>query len=173
MVNHVSTKLTTVLSSLLLVACCATGSDKPASSGSDSSGATGSGAATTTVSEATTQYLIDQGIQKIFYDFDSSSLDASDRATLDRQAEWMTRNPSVVIQMGGNCDERGTREYNLALGDRRAAAAKSYLVSKGVDAARITTISYGKERPVCTDSVESCWRRNRNATTTVVSGASS
>jgi len=86
---------------------------------------------------------------------------------LQAQAAWLTKNPSVTVTVAGNCDERGTREYNLALGERRANSAKDYLVSQGVDSARVTTISYGKERPIALGSDEASWSQNRNATTTV------
>ena len=96
-----------------------------------------------------------------------------DKATLQRQAAWLAKYPSVRVTIEGHCDERGTREYNLALGARRANAVKEYLVSLGVSSARVDTISYGKERPICTDSNESCWAQNRRGVTTVTAGPSS
>lgn len=109
---------------------------------------------------------------RVFYGFDQSTLTSEARATLRRQAAWLSSYPNVRVLIAGNADERGTREYNLALGARRANAARDYLVSQGVDPARIETVSYGKERPVCRQSTESCWARNRNATTVIQSGAS-
>ena len=94
-----------------------------------------------------------------------------DRDTLQRQAAWLQKYPSVRVRIEGNCDERGTREYNLALGARRANAVKEYLASSGVSLARLDTISYGKERPICTESNESCWAQNRRGVTTITSGA--
>lgn len=108
---------------------------------------------------------------RVFYGFDQSTLTDAARSTLRRQAAWLSSYPGVRIMIAGNADERGTREYNLALGARRANAARAYLVSQGVDPARIETVSYGKERPVCTQSTDSCWARNRNATTVIQSGA--
>lgn len=95
----------------------------------------------------------------------------SDKALLQRQAAWLSKYPSVRVQIEGHCDERGTREYNLALGARRANAVKEYLVSQGVANGRVETISYGKERPLCTDSNEACWAQNRRGVTAITSGA--
>ena len=102
---------------------------------------------------------------RVYFDFDSYSLDGDHRATLDAQADWLARNPNVRVTIEGHADERGTREYNLALGDRRANAAKNYLVARGVPASRITTISWGKERPEALGSDESAWAQNRRAVT--------
>jgi peptidoglycan-associated lipoprotein len=108
---------------------------------------------------------------RVFYDYDQYSLRADARATLDKQSAWLKRYPNVRIMVDGNADERGTREYNLALGARRAASAKDYLVSTGIAAARIDTVSYGKERPIATGSDEGSWAQNRNAHSGIVSGA--
>jgi len=94
-----------------------------------------------------------------------------DRDILQRQAAWLQRYPQVRVTVEGHCDERGTREFNLALGARRANAVKDYLVSLGVPSSRIGTISYGKERPMCAESNESCWAQNRRGVTTITSGA--
>ena len=110
---------------------------------------------------------------RVFYDFDQFRLTNSARNTLRAQAAWLNAYPSTRVLIAGNADERGTREYNLALGARRAAAARDFLVSQGVDPSRISTTSYGKERPVCREATERCWALNRNATTTIQSGASS
>ncbi|MBU6443187.1 MAG: peptidoglycan-associated lipoprotein Pal [Alphaproteobacteria bacterium] len=101
----------------------------------------------------------------VYFDYEKSELSDSDRATLQRQAAWLQKYAQVNVTIQGNCDERGTREYNLALGALRASAVKSYLVSLGVSASRIETISFGRERPVCTESTETCWARNRRAVT--------
>ncbi len=110
---------------------------------------------------------------RVFYGFDQYTLTNEARATLRRQAAWLSSYPGVRILVAGNADERGTREYNLALGARRANAARDYLVSQGVDPSRVETVSYGKENPVCRQSTEECWTRNRNATTVIQSGANS
>jgi peptidoglycan-associated lipoprotein len=114
--------------------------------------------------EELNRYLRDQGlIDDVYFDFDRSELRPEATEQLARNADWLRGNPGYVATIEGHCDERGTNEYNLALGERRANAAKSYLVSLGIDGGRLTTISYGEERPVCTESTESCWQRNRRA----------
>jgi peptidoglycan-associated lipoprotein len=109
---------------------------------------------------------------RVFFDFDKFSLKPDARKTLEKQAAWMKANPSVRVSIEGHADERGTREYNLALGERRANSAKDYLVSLGINPARLKTISYGKERPVAMGSNEAAWAQNRRSVT-VVSGAGS
>ena len=99
---------------------------------------------------------------------DMYDIDAQARAILDSQVTWLSRYPNVRVSIEGHADERGTREYNLALGDRRANAAKNYLVARGVDAGRISTISYGKERPLALGSDEASWAQNRRAVTVTV-----
>ncbi len=104
---------------------------------------------------------------------DEYNVDESDKALLGRQAAWLQRYPAVRVSIEGHADERGTREYNLALGARRANAVKEYLVSQGVSTGRVETVSYGKERPVCTSSDEGCWSQNRRGVTIVSGGANS
>lgn len=104
----------------------------------------------------------------ILFDTDRYNIDAQDQATLASQAQWLAQYPNKSVIIEGHCDERGTREYNLALGERRANAAKNYLASLGVDASRIQTVSYGKERPTAFGSNESSWAQNRRAITVTV-----
>ncbi len=104
---------------------------------------------------------------RVFFDFDKSSLREDAKGTLAKQAAWLEKYGSVNVQIAGNCDERGTEEYNLALGNRRAHSAASYLTAKGVAAGRMTTISYGKDRPTAQGSNEQAWAQNRNAITSV------
>ena len=104
---------------------------------------------------------------RVFFALDSYSIDAEDRATLDAQASWLQRYPAVRVTIEGHADERGTREYNLALGDRRANAARDYLQSRGITPDRMTTISWGKERPQNPASNEEAWAQNRRAVTVV------
>ena len=104
---------------------------------------------------------------RVFFDFDKFDLRPDARDTLDRQAAWLKRYPSVTVKIEGHCDERGTREYNLALGQRRAAAVRDYLVALGVSASRIDVISYGKERPEVVGSNEDAWKQNRRGVTTI------
>jgi peptidoglycan-associated lipoprotein len=102
---------------------------------------------------------------RIFFDFDSSTITAEGQDTLQKQANYLKEHSDVAVTVEGHCDERGTREYNLALGERRASASKNYLVSLGVEASRIQTISYGKERPAVIGDDESAWSQNRRAVT--------
>lgn len=111
--------------------------------------------------------------ERVYFDLDQYRLDSDDQEILRRQAAWLNAYPNVRVLVAGNADERGTREYNLALGERRANAAKDYLVSLGVSASRIDTVSYGKERPIAAGSNEESWALNRNAWTQIVSGATS
>ncbi len=103
----------------------------------------------------------DSAMKDVYFDFDRYNLDNDDRATLRATAEWLKRNPSARVQLEGHSDERGASEYNLALGAKRAQAAKDYLVSLGVSENRLSTVSYGEEIPVCQDAMESCWQKNR------------
>ncbi len=105
---------------------------------------------------------------RIFFDTDRFNIDTADQATLQTQAQWLAQYPNKTIIIEGHCDERGTRDYNLALGERRANAAKNYLASLGVDASRIQTVSYGKERPAASGSNEQAWAQNRRAVTITV-----
>jgi peptidoglycan-associated lipoprotein len=109
----------------------------------------------------------------VHFDYNEYNVTDEDKGILQRQSAWLQRYPQVRITVEGHCDERGTREYNLALGARRANAVKEYLVSLGVSAARLDTISYGKERPICTESDENCWAQNRRGVSTITGGATS
>jgi len=115
-------------------------------------------------------FVVNAG-DRVYFDFDQHTLRGDAMPVLQRQAQWLNRYPQVMIRIEGNADERGTREYNLALGARRAESVRAYLVSQGVAAGRITTISYGKERPIDPGSNEEAWQRNRNAHTALTSGA--
>ena len=105
---------------------------------------------------------------RIFFDTDKFNVDTADQATLQAQAQWLSRYPNKRIVIEGHCDERGTRDYNLALGERRANAAKNYLASLGVDASRIQTVSHGKEKPAAEGSNDQAWAINRRAVTITV-----
>ncbi len=108
---------------------------------------------------------------RVYFDLDSYQVNPEAYPRLDAQAAWLARYPQIMVRIEGNADERGTREYNLALGARRAESIRTYLVNKGVPAGRIDTISYGKERPIAEGSTEDAWARNRNGHTAIVSGA--
>ena len=105
---------------------------------------------------------------RVFFDYDQYNVDAQDQATLQTQSQWLQRNPAVRVTLEGHADERGTRDYNIALGERRANAAKNYLASLGVDPSRIQVISYGKERPAEIGSTEEAYAKNRRAVTVVI-----
>lgn len=103
----------------------------------------------------------------VYFGYDSSALTADTEGTLMRQAAFLNANPALTVTIEGHCDERGTREYNLALGERRATAARDFLLAQGVDSARIRTISYGKERPAVAGSNDGAWSKNRRAATVI------
>src|SRR6201984_3679303 len=104
---------------------------------------------------------------RVFFAFDRSDITPESQQILERQADWLRRYPNVTVTVEGHCDERGTREYNLALGERRAQAVKNVLVALGIPASRISTISYGKERPAVAGSTEEAYAQNRRAVTTI------
>jgi len=142
----------------------AAGMQGGALSGSDMNG----GAAPVNgVTPGSQQDLVVNVGDRVFFGYDQSDLSPEARATLDRQISWLKQYPSVAITIEGHADERGTREYNLALGDRRATSARTYLMSQGVEASRINTISYGKERPAVPEASPSGWAQNRRAVTVV------
>ncbi len=101
------------------------------------------------------------GLQPVYFDFDKSFIRDDAKSVMKANAEWLKANPNVKIKIEGNCDERGTKEYNQALGQRRASSAKKYLTDMGISGSRISLISYGKEKPVCSESTEDCWQKNR------------
>jgi len=110
---------------------------------------------------------------RVFFDFDRYEVRPDGMATLQRQAEFLNGHPELMVRIEGHADERGTREYNLALGDRRANSVRQALVGLGVDRSRLSTISYGKDRPDCADSNESCWARNRRGVSVLTNAAGS
>ena len=108
---------------------------------------------------------------RVYFDFDQYTIRTDGESVLAAQAAWLVHYPAVKVRVEGNADERGTREYNFALGARRAAAVKTFLTQRGVDANRITTVSYGKERPIDSGTGETAWQHNRNAHTAITEGA--
>lgn len=159
-------KYWTIFGALFLVAACTTASEELASVGGQ--GAQGrSGVAQDTVGGGTQQDLVVNVGDRIFFDFDRFELRSEARRTLARQADWLRTNPNVTVTVEGHTDERGTREYNIALGERRAIAVKNFLIEQGVSSSRITTISFGKERPVAVGSSEVSWSQNRRGVTTI------
>ena len=109
------------------------------------------------------EFMAVAALKEVYFDFDKYDIRAEDAKTLDANAAWLKSNADNLVLIEGHCDERGTNEYNLALGERRAKATMNYLVSQGIQANRITIISYGEERPVCTEHTEACWAKNRRA----------
>jgi peptidoglycan-associated lipoprotein len=120
-------------------------------------------APTATARPAVKDFAAVADLVDVYFDFDKYDIRAADTKTLDANAAWLKSNPNHLVLIEGHCDERGTNEYNLALGERRAKSTMNYLVSQGVQANRITIISYGEERPVCTEKTEACWAKNRRA----------
>lgn len=162
------TKIVGALALSLALGACASGGGTSTSGGSSTSEDVAGD-----LDPRSTAYLIENVGNQVFFGFDRYDLDSQDTTLLRAAAGWLKEYPGIVLQVAGNADERGTREYNIALGARRANAVKDFFVEEGVDAARIRTISYGKERPTCTTSTESCWSENRNATLTVLPGGTS
>ncbi|MGH7345109.1 MAG: peptidoglycan-associated lipoprotein Pal, partial [Candidatus Rokuibacteriota bacterium] len=109
------------------------------------------------------EFMAVAALKEVHFDFDKYEIRAEDAKTLDGNATWLKSNADNLVLIEGHCDERGTNEYNLALGERRAKATMNYLVSQGIQANRVTIISYGEERPVCSDKAEACWAKNRRA----------
>lgn len=145
-------KALTAIAAMILIAACS--NDQQAAA-----------PATTTVTPGSVADFRQNVGDRVFFDTDQSTIREDGRQTLNRQAEWLKKYGNYQVTVEGHCDERGTREYNLALGERRANAARQYLVAQGIPAARIKTISYGKERPDPVGSDEAAWARNRRAVT--------
>lgn len=162
----------------LLAACETAPEEKAATSGAGA--ATAATTATPSVSPppmpsgpapgSKEEFLAEVG-DRVFFDFDKYNLKADARATLEKQVAWLKKWPAVTVTVEGHADERGTREYNLALGERRANSVKDYLVALGINPNRIRTISYGKERPVALGSNEAAWAQNRRGVTIITGGA--
>jgi peptidoglycan-associated lipoprotein len=113
--------------------------------------------------DANIQQLFSSNVQTIYFDYDKSEIRADQMSRLQSNASWLKQNPNVRFTIEGHCDDRGSQEYNLALGDRRANAVKEYLVSQGIAERRMNVISYGEDRPVCREETEDCYQRNRRA----------
>ena len=146
-------KILAVLALTALVSACA--------------GTTTGGGAGAIVQGSQEDLVVNVG-DRVFFGFDKYNLDGNARSTLEKQAAWLKANSGITITVEGHADERGTREYNLALGSRRANAVKDYLIALGISEARVKTISYGKERPVALGSNEAAWAQNRRAVSIVV-----
>jgi peptidoglycan-associated lipoprotein len=148
---------------LLLAACASDNADKGGAAGAGAN----AGTPTATVQPGSREDFQQNVGDRVFFDFDKSDVKPEGRTTLQRQAEWLKKYPNVTVTVEGHCDERGTREYNLALGERRATAVKKMLVALGIPANRVSTISYGKERPAVVGSNEAAWAQNRRGVTVI------
>jgi len=162
-------KIAAALTAALAISACAKNAADEAG-GPDRFGA-GYGRGGPAAPGSAQDFVVNVG-DRVFFETDSTDLTSTGQATLDKQAEWLNRYSRYSFTLEGHADERGTREYNFALGARRAEAAKNYLISRGVAAGRIRTVSYGKERPVAVCDDISCWSQNRRAVT-VLSGGNS
>jgi peptidoglycan-associated lipoprotein len=151
---------------LILAACSSTPPAPPPGPPGVGMGGPG-GVGSASFAPGSQQDLAQTAGDRVFFTLNSSEISAEGQQILQRQAQWLQHYPNVTVTIEGHCDERGTREYNLALGERRANAAKNVLVAAGIPAARIQTISYGKERPIIPGSTEEAWAQNRVAITVV------
>ena len=160
-------KALSLLAAVSLLAACETAPDN-ANKGAAGGGVTPQATAPAAgPRDGSQEQLRAQAGDRVFFGFDKSDISAESRQILQKQADWMKAHPSVTVTVEGHCDERGTREYNLALGERRATAVKNVLVALGIPANRVSTISYGKERPAVVGSNEAAWAQNRRGVTTV------
>ena len=161
-------RILAIVAATFLLAACETASQVSGDSASTSASNTASSSSASSSSAKAEKTAADKLAQvgdTVNFDFDSAELTVSARSTLNRQSAFLSVNPGLMIVIEGHADERGTREYNLALGDRRATAVRDYLVAKGIDSARVRTVSYGKERPTESGSDEGAWAKNRRAAT--------
>ena len=161
-------RILAIVAATFLFAACETASEVGGDSASTSSASSASSTSSSPSSAAAAKTEADKLAEvgnTVYFDFDSSELSENAQTTLNRQAAFLNVNPTLVIVVEGHADERGTREYNLALGDRRATAVRDYLLAKGLNSARVRTVSYGKERPAVEGSVEAAWEKNRRAAT--------
>jgi peptidoglycan-associated lipoprotein len=153
-----------LIAGLLLLAACS--STPPATN--NAGGQSGAGQTTTSSVVPGSAQDFQQNVgDRVFFDTDKSSIKSEGQQTLQRQAQWLAKYPNVTISVEGHCDDRGTREYNLALGERRAQAVRNALVALGVQANRVKTISYGKERPAVVGDNEAAWAQNRRGVTVI------
>lgn len=157
--SNMGTKLLTLIAAaFLLVACSSTSATSPTAGGAGAGGAA--------VPGSQEDLVVNVG-DRVFFDFDRFDLTPQGQATLQAQAAWLQQYPNVSLIIEGHADERGTREYNLALGERRAVAVRNYLIALGVSPTRLTTVSYGKERPAVVGSNDSAWAQNRRGVSVV------
>ena len=169
------TRIFSILAAVALLGACETASEiSSKSSGSGNTTASQStpkkAPAVKTIKPGSQEDLVVNVGDRVFFGLDQFNLSKDSTATLDKQAAWLKTNGGVTIRVEGHCDERGTREYNLALGERRANSIKDYLVAKGINPDRVITISWGKEKPIANGSTEGAWRQNRRGVSRVIGG---
>ena len=153
-----------LIAGLLLLAAC---SSNPSTNANTGGGASSAPSTSSSVTPGSAQDFIQNVGDRVFFDYDKSSVKSEGQQTLQRQADWLKKYPNVTVTLEGHADERGTREFNLALGERRANSVRNALVALGIPAARLKTISYGKERPAVLGSNEAAWAQNRRGVTVI------
>jgi peptidoglycan-associated lipoprotein len=160
-------RILSVFAAAALLAACETAPDSTATTGGDGASTSSSASSSTSLSESSPEWFAVNVGDRVFFGFDKYDLAGEARRTLELQAAWLKKYPQYKVVVEGHADERGTREYNLALGERRANSVKDYLIALGIDPSRIETISYGKERPVALGHDEESWSKNRRGVSVI------
>ncbi|KZD00738.1 MULTISPECIES: peptidoglycan-associated lipoprotein Pal [unclassified Thalassospira] len=160
-------RILSVFAAAALLAACETAPDSTATTGGDGASTSSSASTSTSLAESSPEWFAVNVGDRVFFGFDKYDLAGEARRTLELQAAWLKKYPQYKVVVEGHADERGTREYNLALGERRANSVKDYLIALGIDPSRIETISYGKERPVSLGHDEESWGKNRRSVSVI------
>ena len=160
-------RILSVFAAAALLAACETAPDSTATTGGDGASTSSSASSSTSLAESSPEWFAVNVGDRVFFGFDKYDLAGEARRTLELQAAWLKKYPQYKVVVEGHADERGTREYNLALGERRANSVKDYLIALGIDPSRVETISYGKERPVALGHDEESWAKNRRAVSVI------
>jgi peptidoglycan-associated lipoprotein len=166
--RHAGIAVLSLASALALSACATKPKDLPPDPGTGTTTSSSSGLSAPVPGSQADFVAQTRGADTIYFDTDRYNIDSADAAALQVQAQWLLRYPAKRATIEGHCDERGTREYNLALGERRANGARNYLVSVGIEPGRLSTVSHGKERPLALGSNEDAWSQNRRAVTVTI-----
>ena len=160
-------RILSVFAAAALLAACETAPDSTATTGGDGASTSSSASSSTSLAESSPEWFAVNVGDRVFFGFDKYDLAGEARRTLELQAAWLKKYPQYKVVVEGHADERGTREYNLALGERRANSVKDYLIALGIDPSRVETISYGKERPVALGHDEESWAKNRRSVSVI------
>ncbi|KJE35159.1 OmpA/MotB [Thalassospira sp. HJ] len=160
-------RILSVFAAAALLAACETAPDSTATTGGDGASTSSSASSSTSLAENSPEWFAVNVGDRVFFGFDKYDLAGEARRTLELQAAWLKKYPQYKVVVEGHADERGTREYNLALGERRANSVKDYLIALGIDPSRVETISYGKERPVALGHDEESWAKNRRGVSVI------